>query len=139
MSFSYFHEKLSLAVYEMYASNQPLKSRLKTSLRKHGFTAFPVETLPEEMREQFSKIKTALAGKVSWRLENYPDPIDRMKPTEVRSLLNDIFSLYQDVTREYYRRQFQGRKAASTKRGKDDRAIQQAIKKLLSPNIDEQP
>jgi hypothetical protein len=109
MSLSYCNQKLSLAVFEMCVSTQSLRNRLRGSI-KHGFTAFPETTFPEGLREQFSEIKTALAGvRVGGGIEDYPDPIDRMKPSQVRRLLDQIISLREAVAREYYRRAFQGR------------------------------
>ena len=43
-------------------------------------------------------------------LENYPDVIDRMSPSEVRRFLNSIIALHQCVTEEYYRRRFRQQK-----------------------------
>ena len=105
---SYCHEKLSLAVFEMCISTQSLKNRLRSSLR-HGFTAFPDETFSAGLREQLSEIKAALAGvRIGSGLENYPDAIDRMKPSIVRRLVNEIISLREGVAKEYYKRIFQG-------------------------------
>jgi len=112
MSLNYLHQKLSLAVFEMCTSTQGLKERLRNSLR-HSFTAFPEETLPEEMCERFSEIRRGLTQGVArfgFGLENYPDVIDRMSPSEVRRFLNSIIALHQCVTEEYYRRRFRQQK-----------------------------
>jgi len=106
MNLTYCYEKLSEAVNEMCVSTQSLRNRLRGSI-KHGFTAFPETTFPEGLREQFSEIKAALAGvRVGSGIEDYPDPIDRMKPYEVRRLLDQIISLREGVARECYRREF---------------------------------
>jgi len=108
MSLSYCNQKLSLAVFEMCVSTQSLKNRLRGSI-KHGFTAFPETTFPEGLREKFSEIRAALSGvRVGGGIEDYPDPIDRMKPSQVRGLLHQIISLREGVAKEYYRRAFQG-------------------------------
>ncbi len=107
MNLSYCHEKLSLAVFEMCVGTQNLRSRLRDSV-KHGFTAFPEGTFPEGLREQFSEIQSALADvRVGGGIEDYPDPIHRMKPSQVRRLLDQIISLREGVAEEYYRRAFQ--------------------------------
>jgi hypothetical protein len=109
MSLCYCNQKLSLAVFEMCVSTQSLRNRLRGSI-KQGFTAFPEATIPEGLREQFSEIKMALAGvRVGAGIEDYPDPIDRMKSSQVRRLLDQIISLREGVSRECYRREFQGR------------------------------
>src|SRR5467141_3934795 len=108
MSLFYCNQKLSLAVYDMCVSTQSLRNRLRGSI-KHGFTAFPETTFPEGLREQFSEIRAALAGvRVCVGFEDYPEPIDRMKPSQVKRLLDQIFSLREGVARECYRRAFPG-------------------------------
>jgi hypothetical protein len=107
MNSSYCHEKSSEAVNEMCLSTQSLKDRFRSSV-SHGFTLFPVETIPEGLREQFSEIKSALAGvRVPGHSEPCPDPIDRMKPTEVTRLIGKIISLRDGLAEESYRRAFQ--------------------------------
>jgi len=126
MSLSYCNQKLSLAVFEMCVSTQCLKNRLRGSI-KHGFTAFPQTTFPEGLRQQFSEIKAALSGvRVGGSIEDYPDPIDRMKPSQVRGLLHQIISLREGVAREYYRRAFQG----SPKESKDNTTTEDMVQKI---------
>jgi hypothetical protein len=116
MNLSYCNQKLSLAVFEMCVSTQSLKNRLKGSL-KHCFTAFPDETFPEGLREQFSEIRAALAGvRIGVGSEDYPDPIDRMKPSQVRRLLDQFISLREGVAKECHRRAFESRQDEGTKR-----------------------
>jgi hypothetical protein len=104
MNFPHFYEKLSLSVIETCTSTDTLKGRLRRSL-KNSFTPFSAETPPEDLRGQFTHIKTALTGaRVGGNFKNYPDAIDRMKSAEVRRMLNEIFHLYQISTTEYYRR-----------------------------------
>ena len=133
MTFSYFHEKLSLAIIEMRGSTRSPKDNLRISVLKHTFSAFPLEIAPEEVRGQFSEIKGALAGKLHrpGSMENYPDVIDRMKPAEVRRVLDNILSVYQGVTKEYHQQMFQG---SEQQRGNSPKAedVEQSIKKLLS-------
>jgi hypothetical protein len=113
MSLSYCNQKLSLAVFEMCVSTQGLRNRLRGSI-KHGFTEFPETTFPEGLREQLSEIKVALAGvRVGASIEDYPDPIDAMKPAQVRRLLDQIISLREGVAQECYRRRFQERQSGS--------------------------
>jgi hypothetical protein len=101
----------------MCTSTKSLKDRLRTSLR-HGFTAFPEETFPEELRQKFSEIKAALKGvQLGHSLENYPDAIDRMKPSDVRRLFDKIISLRESVAKEYYMRMFQRETSKATKNG----------------------
>lgn len=110
MNLSYFHEKLSLAIFEMCTSTQNRKERLRNALLKYPFKDFPVGMAPKEARQQFLEIRTALAGGLrdGSGSENYPDAIDRMKGGDLQRLFNNIFSLYQAVTKEYHRRIFQG-------------------------------
>lgn len=110
MNLSYFHEKLSLSVFEMCTSTQNRKGRLRNSLLKYPFKDFPVGIAPKGARQQFLEIKTALAGRLrdGGSSENYPVAIDRMKRADVQRLFNNIFSLYQAVTKEYHRRIFHG-------------------------------
>jgi len=107
MNLSDCYKKLSEAVNEMCVSTQSLKDRLRSSMR-HGFTFFPVKSFPEGPREQFSEIKSALTVvRMPGHIEPYPDPIDRMKPAEVKSLIGKVISLRDGVAEEYYRRAFQ--------------------------------
>jgi hypothetical protein len=131
MSLHYCNQKLSLAVFEMCVSTQSLRNRLRGSI-KHGFTAFPEATFPEGLREQFSEIKAALAGvRVGGGIEDYPDPIDRMKPSQVRSLLNQIISLREGVSRECYRREFQERHPDSTANTGTTEGLVQKVAQLM--------
>ncbi len=108
MNFTYCYQKLSEAVDDMCVSTQSLADRLRSSIGR-GFTLFPVETFPAGLREQFSEIKSALAGvRPPGHIEPYPDPIDRMKPAEVTRLIGRVISLRDGVAEEYYRRRFQG-------------------------------
>jgi hypothetical protein len=109
MDLGYFHEKLSNAVNEICTSDESLKVRLRSSLR-YGFTAFPAETLPDGLRDQFSEIKAALGGgRIRSRMEDYPDPIDCMKHSQVLKLLDETIVPHKGVTEEYNRRAFQSR------------------------------
>jgi hypothetical protein len=131
MSLSYCNQKLSVAVFEMCVSTQSLRNRLRSSI-KHGFTLFPEATFPEGLREQFSEIKAALAGvRVGAGIEDYPDPIDRMKPYEVRRLLDQIISLREGVARECYRREFQGSQADGKANVSETEETVQKIMRLM--------
>lgn len=138
MNLSYCHEKLSLAIYEMCVSTQGLRSRLRGSI-KHGFAAFPAEAFPEALREQFSEIKAALAGvRIGGRIEDYPDPIDRMRPAEVRRLIDKIISLRENVAKEYHRRALQSSLSGS----RDNAATMEdplQIAAQLLPKLPEKP
>jgi hypothetical protein len=127
MSLSYCNQKLSLAVFEMCVSTQSLRNKLRGSI-KHGFTAFPETAFPEGLREQFSEIKVALVGvRVGGGIEDYPDPIDRMKPSQVRRLLDQIISLREGVARECHRQSFQG----SPKESKDTTTTEDLVEKIV--------
>jgi hypothetical protein len=107
MNLTYCYQKLSEALNEMCLSTQSLEDRLRSSISR-GFTAFPVETFPEGLREQFSEIKSALAGvRIPGHIQPCPDPIDRMRSTEVKRLIGRLISLRDGVAEEYYRRAFQ--------------------------------
>ena len=107
MNLTYFYQKLSEALNDMCVSTQSLADRLRSSTNR-GFTLFPVETVPEGLREQFSEIKSALAGvRAPGHIEPCPDPIDQMKPTEVAKLIGKVISLRDGVAQEYYRQAFQ--------------------------------
>jgi hypothetical protein len=126
MSLFYCNEKLSLAVFEMCVSTKSLRDRLRDTV-KHGFTAFPEEIFPEELREQFSEIRTALAGvRVGSGIENYPDAIDRMKAPHVRRLLDQFISLREGVARECYRRASE----KSQSNSKDNNLTEETIQKV---------
>jgi hypothetical protein len=130
MSLSYCHQKLSLALYEMCVSTENLKNRLRGSI-KHGITAFPDETIPEGLREQFSEVKAALTGvRVRAGLEDYPDRIDRMKPSKVRRLLDQIISIREGVAREYYKRAFD-RNQTDGKSGATKEDLEQKVRELM--------
>jgi hypothetical protein len=105
MNLSYCYEKLSEAVDEMCVNPQGLKDRLRSSIR---FTALPLEAFPEGLREQFSGIRSALAGvRMAGHIEPWPDPIDKMEPTEVKRLIRQVIALRGGVAKEHYRRAFQ--------------------------------
>lgn len=63
--------------------------------------ALSAEMLPDSLHGLLSEIKEAFIG-VQVGFGN--DAIDRMKPREVRRLIENIFLLYQRVSREYYLR-----------------------------------
>jgi hypothetical protein len=132
MNLSYCHEKLSLALFEMCVSTQSLKNRLRISVR-HGLTFFSENDFPEGLREQFSEIKLALAGvSVSGRIDDsYPDPVDRMKPSQAQRLLNEIISLREGVAREYYRRAFRDRASGAENKSTATENITELVTKLM--------
>ena len=83
MNFPHFYEELSRSIIETCTSTDTLRGRLRRSL-KNSFTTFSAETLPEDLRGQFTHIKTALTGaRDGGDLKNYPDTIDRMKSADV--------------------------------------------------------
>jgi hypothetical protein len=107
MNLSYCHEKLSAAVSDLCVSALSPADRLRSSI-SHWFT-LPLETFPEGLREQFSEIKSSLAGvRVPGHTDPYPDPIDRMMPTEVTKLIGKVISLREGIAKEYYGRAVQG-------------------------------
>jgi hypothetical protein len=130
MSLFYCNQKLSLAVFEMCVSTQSLKNRLRSAI-KHGFTAFPEETFPDALREQFSEIKAALADvRVGSGIEDYPDAIDRMKSSHVRRLLDQIISLRAGVARECYKRASE-KSQSNSKDNISTEDMMQKVKQLL--------
>jgi len=104
MTLGYCHEKLSLAVREMCKSTASLKARLRHSLR-HGFTAFPQDIFPDAVRQQLLEVKAAFEGvHPIVNAVNPPDVLDRMKPPDVRRLVDKVISLRESVAKEYYGR-----------------------------------
>jgi hypothetical protein len=106
MTLGYCHEKLSLAVFEVCRSTAGLKARLRTSL-KHGFTAFPDDIFTDVVRQQLSEVKVAFAEvQLTVDAMNPPDALDRMKPSEVRRLVDRVINLREAVAQEYFKQKF---------------------------------
>ena len=106
MTLGYFHEKLSLAVFEMCGSTASLKVRLRKSLR-HGFTAFPCDIFADPIRRQLSEVKAAFAGvQPTFDAMNPPDTLDNMKSFEVRQLVEKVISLREAMAQEYFKQKF---------------------------------
>ena len=101
MTLGYYHEKLSQAVFEMCKSTANLKVRVRNSL-KHGFLAFSENIFRDAVRQQLSEVKAAFAGvQLTVDAMKLPDTLDRMKPPEVRRLIDKIISLREVVAQEY--------------------------------------
>lgn len=137
MDFGYIHEKMSLALFSMCSSRQNLKGRLRGFLLSSTLLAFPEELFPETLRQQFSEIKTAVPGELRLHSSRGLDAIDRMRPLELRRLLNNIIDLREGVAEEYNKRKYQHTLGTSAAPAKDTLAA--VAKKLLSAKMKPSP